>query len=400
MARIRTVKPEFWEDEVVGLLSREARLLFIATFNLADDEGLLRWSASYIKATVFMYDDDLTIADVTKFMGEITDAGLLFPYVGGIARQQLAAVVNFRKHQRINRPQPGRMPAPSLQNRRVREMYARRDGWTCQLCKQQIPEKPVSNDVWNLSIDHIVPQSQGGSDYPSNLRATHQACNKGRGDRPDDDYVPPRSVGGGRDSLNDSVNSSTGDGFADGDDHDPEASNWSTQSENRSLNDSVNDSPTHSLPEGKGREGKGERGEPAPVTVGDQNPLSLITPDWQPTQDDIHAAQDARLAAGNPVLTGQQLAEVTRKFARRQNADARRAPASGWGARWQEWAERERPTDTGQTSILHGVPNEPVHLWPHEQASSGTASTPKPPSFAERMAELEGRVAADQAGAS
>jgi hypothetical protein len=37
----------------------------------------------------------------------------------------------------------------------------------------------------------------------------------------------------------------------------------------------------------------------------------------------------------------QQLAEVTRKFVRRMAADGRTAAA--WGARWQEWAERERP---------------------------------------------------------
>jgi hypothetical protein len=54
MARIRTIKPEFWEDDVIGSLSRDARLLFIATLNLADDEGLLRWSAAYLKASAFM----------------------------------------------------------------------------------------------------------------------------------------------------------------------------------------------------------------------------------------------------------------------------------------------------------------------------------------------------------
>ena len=61
MPRIRTVKPEFWEDELLGVMPRDARLLFIATFNMADDEGILRWTPAYIKAQAFMYDDDLTI---------------------------------------------------------------------------------------------------------------------------------------------------------------------------------------------------------------------------------------------------------------------------------------------------------------------------------------------------
>jgi hypothetical protein len=66
MPRIRTVKPEFWEDELLGVMPRDARLLFIATFNMADDEGILRWTPAYIKAQAFMYDDDLTIGDVDQ----------------------------------------------------------------------------------------------------------------------------------------------------------------------------------------------------------------------------------------------------------------------------------------------------------------------------------------------
>ncbi len=260
MPRIRTVKPEFWEDELLGVMPRDARLLFIATFNMADDEGILRWTPAYIKAQAFMYDDDLTIGDVGKLMQCLSDAGLVFPYVGGVARQQMAVVVNFRKHQRINRPQKSKLVPPSLGNWQVRAMYARRDGWICQLCGGGIPELPVSNDSHNLSIDHIRPVSAGGTDHPSNVRATHQACNKSRRDTPEgEEFIPPRSLAGLEASLNDALN----------------------RSRNRSVNDSVNEShanvnsdlPTdtdreisslnHSLTEGKGREGNREgKGNP------------------------------------------------------------------------------------------------------------------------------------------
>lgn len=260
MPRIRTVKPEFWEDELLGVMPRDARLLFIATFNMADDEGILRWTPAYIKAQAFMYDDDLSIGDVGKLMQCLTDTGLVFPYIGGVARQQMAVVVNFRKHQRINRPQKSKLPPPSLGNYKVREMYARRDGWTCQLCGGGIPEKPVSNDSHNLSIDHIQPVSAGGSDHPSNVRATHQACNKARRDSPDgEEFFPPRSLAGLEASLNEALN----------------------RSRNHSVNDSVNESDAeftseqpfvtdgefsslnHSLTEGKGREGNREgKGNP------------------------------------------------------------------------------------------------------------------------------------------
>ncbi|MGX1129944.1 hypothetical protein RKD49_002134 [Streptomyces glaucescens] len=258
MPRIRTVKPEFWEDELLGVMPRDARLLFIATFNMADDEGLLRWTPAYIKAQAFMYDDDLTIADVSKIMQCLTDNGLVFPYIGGAARQQMAVVVNFRKHQRINRPQKSKLPPPSLGAWQAREMYARRDGWTCQLCGSEIPRRLVVNDDHNLAIDHVRPVAAGGTDHPSNVRAAHQVCERSRRGTPEgDEFIPPAGLSGLEDSLNESVN--------------------------RSLNDSVNEShsestfsaPTdahrdisslnHSLTEGKGREGNRE-GKGTPPT--------------------------------------------------------------------------------------------------------------------------------------
>ena len=83
MARIRSVKPEFWEDEAVGQLSLGARLLFIASWNLADDEGLLRWTPAYLKAAVFMYDA-VTVKAVRVWMKEIESAQMVFRYLGGI----------------------------------------------------------------------------------------------------------------------------------------------------------------------------------------------------------------------------------------------------------------------------------------------------------------------------
>jgi hypothetical protein len=138
-------------------------------------------------------------------------------------------------------------------------MYARRDGWTCQLCGCEIPRRIVSNDDHNLVVDHIRPVAAGGTDHPSNVRAAHQACERSRrGSRDAEEFIPPAGLAGLEDSLNDSLN----------------------RSRNSSVNDSVNDphayvnsgpvvdtdgeisSLNHSLTEGKGREGKGREGEP------------------------------------------------------------------------------------------------------------------------------------------
>lgn len=263
MPRIRTVKPEFWEDELLGVMPRDARLLFIATFNMADDEGILRWTPAYIKAQAFMYDDDLTIGDVGKLMQCLTDTGLIFPYIGGAARQQMAVVVNFRKHQKINRPQKGKLPPPSLGAWQVREMYARRDGWCCQLCGGEIPRRLVVNDDHNLAIDHVRPVAAGGTDHPSNVRATHQACQRARhGSEGADEFIPPATLAGLEDSLNESVNRSVNESL--------------NESHAQSTFDTHTDAPrdissmNHSLTEGKGKEGKGREGN-TPLPPGDRS---------------------------------------------------------------------------------------------------------------------------------
>lgn len=263
MPRIRTVKPEFWEDELLGVMPRDARLLFIATFNMADDEGILRWTPAYIKAQAFMYDDDLTIGDVGKLMQCLTDTGLIFPYIGGAARQQMAVVVNFRKHQRINRPQKSKLPPPSLGAWQAREMYARRDGWVCQLCGGEIPQRLVTNDDHNLVIDHVRPVAAGGTDHPSNVRAAHQVCERSRrGFSDDDGFVPPAGLAGLEDSLNDSLNHSVNDSLNKVHAESTFGTPMDAPRDISSLN--------HSLTEGKGKEGKGREGN-TPLPPGDRS---------------------------------------------------------------------------------------------------------------------------------
>ncbi len=58
MARIRTIKPEFPQSESMGAVSRDARLLFIMLFTLADDEGRLRGNSRMLASILFPYDSD------------------------------------------------------------------------------------------------------------------------------------------------------------------------------------------------------------------------------------------------------------------------------------------------------------------------------------------------------
>lgn len=192
MSRIRTIKPEFWEDETIGSLAFGARLMFIASWNMADDEGLLRWTPEYLMAKVFLYDVEVTPIQVHEWMEELEKVELLFGYLGGKAHERLAYILNFRKHQRIDKPQPGRFAPPSLQSTEVRWMYARRDGFVCHLCGGPVNESLSAglNPDFDPSMDHVKPRSLGGSDYPSNIKCAHISCNKSRGNKPISEGIP------------------------------------------------------------------------------------------------------------------------------------------------------------------------------------------------------------------
>ena len=56
-----------------------------------------------------------------------------------------------------------------------RAMLVKRDGMVCALCGE-----PIAT-LSEVTIDHIVPLSRGGTDRLDNLRLAHEACNKRRG---------------------------------------------------------------------------------------------------------------------------------------------------------------------------------------------------------------------------
>jgi hypothetical protein len=108
MARIRTIKPEFWTNERVMECSPNARLLFIGMWNFADDLGRLAFAPKTIKAQIFP-SDDIGFDVIRGMIQELSTNGLLLVYeVNG---KEYLQIVGWQ-HQRIDKPQPGKCPAP------------------------------------------------------------------------------------------------------------------------------------------------------------------------------------------------------------------------------------------------------------------------------------------------
>lgn len=107
MARIRTIKPEFWQDEKLSRLPYGARLLFIGLWNIADDVGRLRGNPLFVAAQTFPYD---TAPPIEQWLQLLHSGGFIERYVND--GESFIVVVNFLKHQQISKPTPSRIPAP------------------------------------------------------------------------------------------------------------------------------------------------------------------------------------------------------------------------------------------------------------------------------------------------
>ena len=103
MARIRTIKPEFWTSEQVMNLTRDARLAFLGLLNFSDDGGNHPASAMTLKAQVFPGDNDLNPASVQGFVQDMHEQRLLVTYQGADGADYWH-VTGWDRHQRIDRP--------------------------------------------------------------------------------------------------------------------------------------------------------------------------------------------------------------------------------------------------------------------------------------------------------
>jgi len=111
MARIRSVKPEFWSDRSLAKLSRDTRLLYIALWNLSDEHGRLHGDPRFIKGHCLPYDDDLTLGDIDRLLDELANTGRVIRYCGD--DDPFLYLPTLSKHQRLGPTKvPSRLPAP------------------------------------------------------------------------------------------------------------------------------------------------------------------------------------------------------------------------------------------------------------------------------------------------
>lgn len=117
MARIRTIKPEFFTSEDIVGLTPLARLLYIALWCEADKEGRMVWKPKTFKMR-YLPGDDCSIDDLCA---EILKAKLVALY-----SDAYAFIPAFKSHQHINpRESDSQLPEPDAKTTRAPRVSTR-----------------------------------------------------------------------------------------------------------------------------------------------------------------------------------------------------------------------------------------------------------------------------------
>ncbi|TYL43923.1 hypothetical protein [Dickeya sp. ws52] len=111
MARIRTIKPEFFLHDELFELERETglpvRLAFIGLWTQCDREGRFKWRPLRLKAAVLPYDD----VDMSRVLHALNTRGFLVKYRCGT--DEYGVIPSFKNHQVINNKE-SKTELPSL----------------------------------------------------------------------------------------------------------------------------------------------------------------------------------------------------------------------------------------------------------------------------------------------
>ena len=123
MARIRTIKPEFFTSEDIFGLTPLARLFYVSLWCESDREGRLEWKLGTLKARYLPADN----CDINALAGELIAKELIVLYE--VDGKKYAHIPTFTEHQVINnREAPSKIPARVPHASTTRESDVKAEG--------------------------------------------------------------------------------------------------------------------------------------------------------------------------------------------------------------------------------------------------------------------------------
>jgi len=178
MARARNLKPGYFSDAELTECDFWVRLLFAGLWTECDREGRIEDRPKQIKINIFPADN----VDIDAGLAELDRRGLVLRYE--VAGKRYVQVRNFVKHQQPHYkepasaipPPPGHVDSPYVTFGVPHEQRARilnRDSHKCVAC----------GSADDLTMDHMVARSKGGSGDDENLQTLCRRCNSAKNNR-------------------------------------------------------------------------------------------------------------------------------------------------------------------------------------------------------------------------
>jgi hypothetical protein len=153
--RIRSIKPEFWESESLGRVSREARLLFIGLFSCCDDHGRARASSRLLASRLFPYDDD-ALKKLPTWIEELEKERCIRLYkVNG---ESFLDIPKWLNHQKIDKPSASKLPSFDSSREDSRGLEKNSLG-TGNREKEQGKEQEAPPSPWDVGFGVELPNS-------------------------------------------------------------------------------------------------------------------------------------------------------------------------------------------------------------------------------------------------
>jgi hypothetical protein len=109
--RIRSVKPDFFRDEITGHMDPSAALFYVGLSCYADDEGRFEWIAALIRADLDPFDAKWGgVVGIEKQLEGLASLGRVIRYT--VNARHYGVIPTQKRHQKPNRPSPSRFPPP------------------------------------------------------------------------------------------------------------------------------------------------------------------------------------------------------------------------------------------------------------------------------------------------
>lgn len=113
MARIRTIKPTHVNDKELANITLQAHLLWVLSWCYSDDEGVFENDPLLLKSQLFPRRTDIRVTDITQWLDQLDKARYIIPF--DHQGQGYYIHRTFKAHQKIDRPQPSKIPSEIIQ---------------------------------------------------------------------------------------------------------------------------------------------------------------------------------------------------------------------------------------------------------------------------------------------